>query len=61
VDAELHAASDLDDQPQEGVELHLYLNGALTSTERWPTRAQALEAAASKRADLERVGWTLHW
>jgi hypothetical protein len=55
LDAEVRA----DDR--EGAVLQLKLNGELTYTRQWPTRAEALADGASRRAELEREGWVFHW
>ena len=55
VDAELtsHAS--------DGFELRYAYDGELSSRRVWPTREQALEDAAARRAELEREGWMFHW
>ena len=55
VDAELMVRS------PDGFELRYAYNGELSSCRVWPTRAQALEDAAARRAELERDGWMFHW
>jgi hypothetical protein len=55
VDAELQVEGEGD------VLLRFFLNGTLTYSRRWPSRALALHEAADKRAELEREGWMLHW
>ena len=45
----------------DAVDLKVLLNGAVIYLRRWPTRAQAVEDAASRRGDLEREGWMPHW
>jgi hypothetical protein len=60
----LHQSLDAEVRPDgsEGaVFLQVKLNGELTYTRRWPTRAEALADAASRRAELEREGWMFHW
>ena len=54
VDAELHLDAG-------GVELRFLYNGMVTFRQRWPDRHSAIEAAATKRAELEREGWMFHW
>jgi hypothetical protein len=56
VDAELK-------QVQETGEwdLLVYYGTTLTSTRRCATRADAVAEARSRRAELEREGWTFHW
>jgi hypothetical protein len=44
-----------------GVEVRFFYNSELTYSRRWPTRDGALSEANSKRAELEREGWTAHW
>lgn len=44
-----------------GFELRYAYDGKLSSCRVWPTRAQALEDAAARRAELEREGWMFHW
>ena len=56
LDAEVRA-----DGGEGAVILQLKLNGELTYTRRWGTRAEALADAASRRTDLEREGWMFHW
>jgi hypothetical protein len=43
------------------VTLEYVLNGRRITLRRWPTRAQAMNAASERRAELERAGWTEHW
>ena len=45
----------------EDVELRFLLNGELIHSRRGLARVAALEAAAARRADLEREGWMAHW
>ena len=43
------------------IELRFLFNGELSYAKRCATRALALAAAAEKRAELEREGWSFHW
>jgi hypothetical protein len=52
---------ELRDDGAAGVALQFYYNGDCTYSRLWPTRTLALAEAASKRAELERDGWTFHW
>jgi hypothetical protein len=54
VDAVMHP---IDDE----IELRFLFNGELSFAQRWATRELALAAAAEKRAELEREGWSFHW
>ncbi len=54
VDAELCDTAD-------AVEIRFLFNGALSYARRHATRAEALQEAAAKRAELEREGWMFHW
>jgi hypothetical protein len=60
VDAELHPPTGTGGDSEQ-TELQLFLNGELAYSRTWPTRAEALEAAARQRAELERDGWMFHW
>jgi hypothetical protein len=51
----------LRDEGEAGVEITFLYDGEVAYCRRWPTRAAALAAAAAKRAELEREGWTAHW
>lgn len=56
VDAELH--------PVDGAtayEVRILYGTTLTSTRRSATRAEAVDDARARRAELERQGWTFHW
>jgi len=56
VDAEL--------RPVEGssaLELSIYYGTTLTWSSQYSSRAEAVTAASSRRAELEREGWTFHW
>ena len=55
VDAELH--------PKGGseTELRFLYNGEVAYARTCPSRSDALEEAAAKRAELEREGWMFHW
>jgi hypothetical protein len=55
VDAELCAAAD------DQIELKVFYNGQLAYVRRVTTRAEAINEAAAKRAELEREGWNFHW
>ena len=59
----LHQTIDatLADEGGAGVELQFLLNGEVMYTRRLPSRALALEEAASRRGELEREGWMPHW
>jgi hypothetical protein len=54
VDAELHTIG-------EEFEIRFLFNGEMSYAQRCATRELALEAAAKKRAELEREGWAFHW
>jgi hypothetical protein len=54
VDAELHPIG-------TEIELRFLFNGELSFAQRCATRELALAAAADKRAELEREGWSFHW
>ena len=41
--------------------LEFVMNGRRLTLRRWPSRAQAVKAAAEKRKELERAGWASHW
>jgi hypothetical protein len=55
VDAELTALA------SDGFELRYAYDGELSSCRVWPTREQALDDAAARRAELEREGWMFRW
>ena len=59
----LHQSVDAELRPCEpgGVELLFLLNGEVSYRQHWPSASPALEAAARKRAELERDGWVFHW
>jgi hypothetical protein len=58
----LHQSVDAIMYPIDGeIELRFLFNGELSYTQRCPTREQAVETAAAKRAELERDGWNFHW
>jgi len=42
-------------------DLAVYYGTTLTSSHRYATRAEAVAEAQSRRAELEREGWTFHW
>ncbi len=42
-------------------DLLIYYGTTLTSSCRCATRAEAVEQARTRRAELEREGWTFHW
>lgn len=42
-------------------ELLIYYGTTLTSSRRCATRADAVVEATTRRAELEREGWTFHW
>jgi hypothetical protein len=42
-------------------ELLVYYGTTLTSSRRCATRAEAVDEARGRRAELEREGWTFHW
>jgi len=54
VDAELHPIGN-------EMEVRFLFNGELSYSQRCATRELALQAAAAKRAELEREGWSFHW
>jgi hypothetical protein len=56
-----HVDAELQVEGEGDVLLRFFLNGTLTYSRRWPSRALALHEAADKRAELEREGWMLHW
>lgn len=56
VDAELTRVDD-----SEAFDLSIYYGTTLTWSRRCATRAEAVADARSRRADLERQGWTFHW
>lgn len=56
VDAELRQLSGGDE-----CDLLVYYGTALTSSRRCATRADAVSEAQTRRAELEREGWTFHW
>jgi hypothetical protein len=47
--------------PGELTAIRFLFNGELSYERRVPSRAAALAEAASRRAALEREGWTFHW
>ena len=49
------------DYGESGADLLFVHNGGLLYTRRWPSRDEAVAAAAEKRVELERGGWTAHW
>jgi len=57
----LYVDAHLRDEGEAGAEINFLYNGELSYTRRWPTRAEALAEAATKRTELEREGWTAHW
>ena len=58
----LHQSVDAELRPVDGeVELRFLFNGELSYSQRCATRETALAAAAAKRAELEREGWSFHW
>ena len=56
VDAELRQVSD-----SAEYDLLVYCGTMLTSSRRCATRADAVGEAKTRRAELEREGWTFHW
>jgi hypothetical protein len=56
VDAELRRVEETGEW-----DLLVYYGTTLTSTRRCATRADAVTEATSRRAELEREGWTFHW
>ena len=42
-------------------EICIYYGTTLTSSHRCATRADAVNEAKTRRAELERQGWTFHW
>jgi hypothetical protein len=58
VDAQLREVLDGD---AASVEVRFLYNGELSYARRWPSREAALADADSKRAELEREGWIVHW
>jgi len=56
VDAELKRVQDTGEW-----DVLVYYGTTLTSTRRCATRAEAVAEAKSRRAELEREGWTFHW
>jgi hypothetical protein len=58
----LHQFVDAVMHPIDGeIELRFLFNGELSFAQRCATREEALAAAAAKRAELEREGWSFHW
>jgi hypothetical protein len=55
IDAVLH------EREGRGFTLAFMMNGTRLTVRRCETRAQAVQAAAEKRKDLERAGWATHW
>jgi len=45
----------------EEVTLEFVMNGRRVTARQWPSRAQAVKAAAERRTELERAGWADHW
>jgi hypothetical protein len=43
------------------VTLEFVMNGRRITARKWPSRAQAVKAAAEKLRELERAGWATHW
>ena len=56
VDAELRLVPDSGEW-----DLLIYYGTTLTSSRRCATRAEAVGEGKSRRAELEREGWTFHW
>jgi hypothetical protein len=56
VDAELERVDGTDEW-----DLRVYYGETLTSSRRCRTRAEAVNEARVRRAELEREGWTFHW
>ena len=56
VDAELRQLSGSSE-----CDLLVYYGTTLTSSRRCATRADAVSEAQTRRAELEREGWTFHW
>jgi hypothetical protein len=44
-----------------GVELQFFRDNTLISTRRWPSREDALAAAARQLEELRLAGWNTHW
>ena len=42
-------------------DLRVFYGTSLTSSRRFPTRADAVAQARATRAELEREGWIFHW
>ena len=58
----LYVDAGLKQVPETGEwDLGIYYGTTLTSSHRYRTRAEAVEDARSRRAELEREGWTFHW
>ena len=55
-DAELHETSG-----STAAEVRFFYNGEFSYGRTHPTLELALAEAATKRAELERDGWTFHW
>jgi hypothetical protein len=51
--------AEIHDRGRPGVDLLLFRNGILWRSERWADRAASRTEAHSKRADFEKLGWTL--
>jgi hypothetical protein len=49
------------DGGDDGVELQFFRDNALISARRWPSREDAMAAAARQLGELQRAGWTTHW
>jgi hypothetical protein len=56
VDAELRAVDGSNE-----VDLLIYYGTTLTRSHRCASRADAVADVRSRRAELEREGWTFHW
>jgi hypothetical protein len=56
VDAELRRVD-----ASDAFDLLIYYGTALTWSRRCATRAEAVQEAKARRAELEREGWTFHW
>lgn len=56
VDAELRQVPDSSEW-----DLLVYYGTTLTSSRRCATRTEAVAEGKSRRAELEREGWTFHW
>ena len=56
VDAELRQVGETSE-----FDLLIYYGATLTSSRRCATRADAIAEGRTRRAELEREGWTFHW